>query len=223
MAIRVFEYGYLKAEEDRPDNVWVYQFPNPLVIYFEKNHTIKDELELIFLFPNEQQFTYKVPVLKYWEMSKAEILKRKMYPLLPLQLFSLRADMEKAAKKEDFILLKELSIKAIQLAKELLEDSKKLNDNEEILFKDYDKLLVGIQNLTQYLNRKYIKDKTLETEVIKMTLTVINPEVERNAQKNTKIDVVLKSIAKGLDNEIISDITGLSITEIESLRNEMKK
>lgn len=53
------------------------------------------------VFPKGNTFKYTVPVMKYWKYSDKDLIKKKMYPLLPLQLFNLKQDLEKAAKKND--------------------------------------------------------------------------------------------------------------------------
>ena len=40
-------------------------------------------------------------------------------------------------------------------------------------------MLLAIQNLVEYLNRNYFNDEKIEEEVITMTKTLYDPEVER--------------------------------------------
>ena len=68
-------------------------------VKFEENKNIKDELKLRIVFPNAQEITYTVSVMKYWEYSDEELREKKMYPLIPLQLFNLRKRLEKAHNK----------------------------------------------------------------------------------------------------------------------------
>ncbi|MDU4478291.1 MAG: hypothetical protein E7I90_13535, partial [Clostridium sp.] len=81
---------------------------------------------------------------------------------------------------------------------------------------------------------KFLKGKDLEKvkEELKMTELgemLINEGIEKGLEKGRKegiekgiekgkIEVVKKSIQKGLDNEIIADITGLTIEKIELIR-----
>ena len=61
----------------------------------------------------------EVDVMKYWEYSDEELIKRKMYPLIPLQLFNLRKRLHIAKKKNDINTINELSIVARNLATKL--------------------------------------------------------------------------------------------------------
>ena len=91
MVIRMLEYGISKAKEiakcvgDQEETV--FYIPKQLVIFIEQNPSIKDELRLRLIFPDGQEVKYRVPIMKYWEYGKEEILEQKLYPLLPLQVF----------------------------------------------------------------------------------------------------------------------------------------
>ena len=50
-------------------------------------------------------------------------------------------------------------------------------------------MLLAIQNLVEYLNRNYFNDEKIEEEVITMTKTLYDPEVEK------------KGIEKGIEKE----------------------
>ena len=105
--------------------------------------------------------------------------------------------------------------------------------------------MLAIQNLIEYLNRNYFNDDKLEEEVITMTKSLYDPEVEKQGiqkgiqkgikqgikqgieqgikqgEKKKSIEIAKKGILKGLDNETIMDLTELSIEEIELIRKEM--
>ena len=209
MVIRMFEYGFKKAKENSniDNSMRTLYFPKQKVIFFEENKNIEDLLNLKIIFPNNQEVIYCVDVIKYWEFTEEELIKRKMYPLIPLQLFSLRKELEVAQKKND------------------------------ILGEDFHKMLLAIQNLIEYLNRNYFNDDKLEEEVITMTKSLYDPEVEKQGiqkgieqgikqgikqgEKKKSIEIAKKGILKGLDNETIMDLTELSIEEIELIRKEM--
>ena len=98
-------------------------------------------------------------------------------------------------------------------------------------------MLLAIQNLIEYLNRNYMNDENIEEEVITMTKSLYDPEVEKQGiqkgieqgikqgikqgEKKKSIEIAKKGILKGLDNETIMDLTELSIEEIELIRKEM--
>ena len=73
-------------------------------------------------------------------------------------------------------------------------------------------MLLAIQNLIEYLNRNYFNDDKLEEEVITMTKSLYDLEVEKQGiqkgieqgikqgEKNKSIEIAKKGILKGLDN-----------------------
>jgi len=79
-------------------------------------------------------------------------------------------------------------------------------------------MLLAIQNLIEYLNRNYFKDKNIENEVITMTKTLIDPEVEKRGEKRGEhkkaIEVAKNMKTKGMEIKLISEVTGLSEKEI---------
>ena len=81
MAIRMFRYGFEKAEEvsnvGSQDEIRL-EFPRQLVIFLEENENIKDQLAFILGLPDGQDIRYTVPVMKYWRYT-AEDLKRAIH------------------------------------------------------------------------------------------------------------------------------------------------
>ena len=88
--------------------------------------------------------------MKYWEYSDEQVREKKMYPLIPLQLFKLRKELEKAHNKKDLNRIKELSNNAKELAGKLAKQSAILFEADEILGEDFHKMLLAIQNLIEY-------------------------------------------------------------------------
>ena len=176
MAIRMFEYGFKKAQEnsivDSTSNVRTICFPNQKVIFLEENRNIEDSVDLRILFPGDKEFIYSIGVIKYWEFTEEELLRRKMYPLIPLQLFNLRKELKKVQEKNDIHRMHELSHIAKNLAEKLMNESKDLFDKNEILSEDFHKMLLAIDNLISYLNRNYLNEDKLEDEVNIMIKTL---------------------------------------------------
>ena len=185
MVVRMFEYGFRKGKEqarqnkEKADGIKTIYFPRQKVIFFEENRNIEDILNLKIIFPNDQEIIYKVDVIRYWEYTDEELREKKMYPLLPLQLFNLRKELELASQKNDIDRINELSNIARDLARRLAYESKELFESEEILGEDFHKMLLAVQNLIEYLNRNYLNDEGIEKEVTKMTKTLYDPEVEK--------------------------------------------
>jgi hypothetical protein len=69
----------------------------------------------------------------------------------------------------------------------------------------------------EYLNRNYFNDENLEEEVITMTKTLYDPEVEKKGEKKKAIEIA-KNLLDILDNETIALKTGLAIDEVSKLR-----
>ena len=220
MVIRMFEYGFRKGKEqfrqnqgkEKVQDIRTIYFPKQKVIFFEENSSIEDEIKLRVVFPNEQEIIYKVEVMKYWEYTDELLCEKKMYPLLPLQLFMLRKELETATKKNDVRMLKCISNKIRGLASKLAYEAKELFESNEILGEDFHKMLVAIQNLTEYLNKNYLRDEIIEKEVSKMTKTLYDPEVEkRGIEKGIKQSIL----------ELLSDL-GEVTTDIYQIIEQQK-
>lgn len=228
MVIRTFEYGFRKGKEnsDRSQKgITKLYFPKQKVIFFEENKNIEDQLKMLIIFSEKHQFLYKVDVIKYWKYSDEELIKKQMYPLIPLQLFNLRKKLHFAKQKNDMDKIKELSITAKNLATKLAYESKELFEKQEILGEDFHKMLLSVQNLIEYLNQNYIEDDSLEEEVSTMTKTLYDPEVERRGyehgfekgEQNKEFQIILKMHAKGYDENEISDITDMPVERVQEI------
>ncbi|MDU5804297.1 MAG: hypothetical protein E6Z63_11950, partial [Fusobacterium periodonticum] len=229
MVIRMFEYGFKKAKElsrceDSSDDETIIYIPKQLVMFIEENRNIKDELKMKLVFPDGQIVNYKVPVLKCWEYDDKRFIEEKMYPLLPLQIFKLRYEMDSIKRRSngDKNKLNEAILNAKELAQTVAKESKNLYDQEIIDGEDLHKILLAVGNLFEYLNDKYGDDKKLNEEVVKMTKTLYDPEVEKRGiekgiekgEEKKAIETARIAIKKGLNDDLISELTGLSFEEI---------
>lgn len=233
MVIRMFEYGFKKAKElsrceDSSDDETIIYIPKQLVMFIEENRNIKDELKMKLVFPDGQIVNYKVPVLKCWEYDDKRFIEEKMYPLLPLQIFKLRYEMDSIKRRSngDKNKLNEAILNAKELAQIVANESKFLYDEKKIDGEDLHKILLAIGNLFEYLNDKYGDDKKLNEEVMNMTKTLYDPEVEKRGiekgiekgEEKKAIETARIAIKKGLNDDLISELTGLSFEEINSIR-----
>lgn len=232
MVIRMFEYGFKKGKEQLKNSkkfkeeIKTIYFPKQKVIFFEENKSIKNQLKLKIIFPDEQEIIYTVDVIKYWEYTDKELKEKKMYPLMPLQLFNLRKELEKAHNKNDLKKIKELSKKAKNLAEKLAKESAKLFEEDEILGEDFHKMLLAIQNLIEYLNRNYMKDENIENEVNKMTKTLYDPEVEKRGIEKGREEGIKSAIEKlllsGMEAEKIASILDVDICLVREISERLK-
>jgi predicted transposase/invertase (TIGR01784 family) len=220
MIIRMFEYGFKKAKElskyENDDKTIIY-IPKQLVIFIEQNRNIKDELKMKLIFPDGQEVDYKVPAMKYWEYDDKKIIKEKMYPLLPLQVFKLRHKMEsiKRKGKNDQSQLIEAILETKKVAETIAKEGKSLYDDGEINGEDLHRVLLAIGNLFEYLNKRYGNDKKLEEEVKAMTKSLYDPVVAEKA----KLEVAKKLISLGFTLEKIAEVTELPKEKIKKLLN----
>ena len=171
--------------------------------------------------------------MKYWQYNDEDLIEKKMYPLIPLQLFNLRKKLHSAKKKNDINTIKELSIVARNLAEKLANESKELFDQDEILGEDFHSMLLAIQNLIEYLNRNYIDDENLEDEVNIMTKSLYDPEVEKKGiekgieqgikqgmkegTEKKEVEIVLNMLGEGLDEATISKFTKIDIQKVKEI------
>ena len=196
MVIRLLQYGLAKgSEESRLENGTVIRLPHQRVIYFEPNSSISDSLSLTIESPDgTQSFTYEVPVLKNWDFTLDELVAKKMYPLLPLQIFNYRPEMYEAEKHPERA--QEVLGKMKEKTRELMDVFHGLYDSGEIKQDDYDKFLTALQNLNHYFNDNFFQDDKFSEEVITMTTSVIKPLVEQ-ATARGRAEGKAEGIAEG--------------------------
>ena len=102
MAIRVLRYDINKAAENQllsgNKDEFILYMPQSLVIHIEAHQSIPDEYKAVIVFADGDTKKFTVPVLKYWELSDEDLIRRNLFPLLPLQVFLLRAELDKLKK-----------------------------------------------------------------------------------------------------------------------------
>jgi len=76
------------------------EFPDPRVIFIEENEKIPDVLQLRIKIPKQESLLYQVPAFKSWLYDAQQLYAKKMYLLLPLQVFKIRKYL-KAKEKMD--------------------------------------------------------------------------------------------------------------------------
>lgn len=231
MVIRMLEYGMSKAKElakyEGDQEETVFYIPKQLVIFIEQNLSIKDELSLRLIFPDGQEVNYRVPVMKYWEYSQEKILAEKLYPLLPLQVFKLRYQMEKikSRKKHGEQELRELIQKARQMVEDICHEAVRLFRAEEIDGEDLHKILLANEELFRYLNSRYVNDEKLNEEVLSMTRTLYDPIVAEKAKLEGKLEGRLESarnaLIEGIEAALVAKITGLPLETVQKLKAEL--
>ena len=188
IGIRVFGYAFNKAKENErlenkeDDGEIVLYMPKSLVIHVEEHEKIpKDRyrIKIIFTDENNQEtiINYTVPVLRYWEYDEKRLIDEKLYPLLPLQLFMLRSELEKMSRRKNPQGKRETIAKIRVIAEKIVREAHELGDVGEINDEDIEKITTAIGELFKHLNDKYQADAKLNEEVSDMIKTLYDERV----------------------------------------------
>ena len=157
-----------------------------------------------------------VPVLKYWELTDRDLIERKLYPLLPLQIFLLRDKLKRFANKSDG--KREVIQEIKNLTENIITEVKRLADEGKLMTDDDDRIITALNRLIKYLNKKYNLDKNLNREVdtvIKSVFTTLKEE--------GKVEVVEKMILKDKPLEEIIELSGLTEKKIKEVAKKLSK
>ena len=205
MAIRMFRYGFENAVESVDDiskeNIRL-DFPKQLVIFLEENNNIKDEISFILTMPGGKELTYKVPTMKYWKYTEQDLVDKKMYALLPFQVFKLRKAVERIycsnkPHKQKAQLIRLEFEELIEVVERIAKLSTKLYHSKEIMGTDLDKILSVLNNISDYLYNKYGEYKVFfEKEVKTMITSLYNPALIKK-----KVAEEVKEVEKRLKLE----------------------
>jgi len=222
-AIRMFDYGLQKGLESMQSNTVI--FPEQKVIYFERNNNIPGTHTLTLLFPNGQSLIYSVDVIKYWEISSEEMITNKMYPLLPLRLFSLRKELDLALNRNDRSTIDHYLSKIKVMIREVAQEIHDLYQTQKIPLQDYDKMVAALDNLTVYFDSNYFHNQKFVKEVKTMVTSLINHEwcneqIEKQVEKQMEQNEFARAKAMkadGLPLDLIVKYTNLTAEEIEHL------
>ena len=234
MAIRMFRYGFEKAVEQYGDEIGcetILYYPKQLVIFLEENKNIKNELYFRLRLPDEQEIKFKVPVMKYWEYCAEDLKDKKMYALLPLQVFksrkSIKAIYDNAGirHEEKARLINNEFEKLIVVIKSTLGIVGELYSSSEIIGSDLEKILRVLTNITEYLYKKYGEYTNVSKEVENMVTTLYNPAIKeegiREGIEKGRKNVAINMLKENLDIDLVVKFTGLPKEEIINLRQEI--
>ena len=233
IALRIFKYaigGAMLHSSNSTRTEINITFPQPCVIFLKSTKNTPRELLWNVDFYDGQKITLKVPTIQLSELSIREIAKRN---LLPIGQFYLRKFEKLTDKKAD---------EFYKAAEELLLEIKAAVDNK-LISQDIGKQMQ--ETVQQTIENAIAKSKlTMEvrfkmTTNIKETLRYTNyPKLVREARESGKAEGIIEGEIKGktagiieeriniarkaLENDIsisdISEITGLTVEEVEALR-----
>jgi hypothetical protein len=240
IGIRVFGYAFNKAVENErlesggDDGETVLYMPKSLVIHIEQHEKIpKDRyrVKIIFIDENDQESSihYTVPVLRYWEYDEKRLIAEKLYPLLPLQLFMLRSELEKMARRKNPQGKRETIAKIRGIAERVVREAHRLGDAGEISDEDIEKITTAIGELFKHLNDKYKADAKLNEEVSDMIKTLYDERVfvkgkqegKAEGEKAKAIEMAKKMLLKKKPIDEIMEFTGLTEAEIREIEKTL--
>ena len=226
MIIRMFAYGLSKARELTHDGRQTQEqskiyIPRQLVIYMEEHREIKDKLTLTIVFPDGEEKNHDVAVMKYWQYKTADLVAKELYPLLPLQLFTLRHKLKrlKDSRGEGTEATREALDEIKVIINEVGAESQRLYDQKAITGEDYHQILLAMQNLFNYLNRKFGNIEHLNKEVGEMIKTLYDPKVAERARdegRDAMREAILDFLSSFSDYDEYKDDVAGKLDEIKN-------
>jgi histidyl-tRNA synthetase len=198
LVIRILEYDIKKADEiqrlENKSGIKRYILPKSIVIHVEKSKSIPEfyEFEIVDIKDNgsEEIIHRIVPVIKYWELTDKELIERKLYPLLPLQIFLLRDKLKNFSKERDAEDKKKVIQEIKDLTEKIIDEVKKLVDENKIVQDDADRIITALNKLIKYLNKKYNFDESLNQEVDTMIESVFT-KLKREGKEEVAQEMIL--------------------------------
>ncbi|XID93437.1 hypothetical protein ACF3MZ_02570 [Paenibacillaceae bacterium WGS1546] len=213
MVIRMFRYGFEKAvelasgtEDSRGrKGMPLIAFPRQIVIFLEENEAVGDELSFRLLLPDGLETVYTVPVLRYWTLSPQDLQERRLFALLPLQVFRSRKNMRRIAasrrtddeKRRMFAQEFERLKTTIGQTLDVIRD---LHHQRLLRLGDIDRLLQVLDNILKYLYRSCGDDQQTE-EVSRMIKTFIDPEVLKKGREQGQKEGIQQGMQQGMQQE----------------------
>ena len=225
MAIRVLRYDLDKAIENQrltsdKDEIVLYM-PQSLVIHVEAHENIPDEYKAIIVFADGDTKAFKVPVLKYWKLSENYLIEQNLFPLLPLQIFLLRAELDRLTKNNDDQAKQAAILQARDIAERIAKESAKLNKSKKLINDDFKKILNVISNLFEHLNNRYKVNKNLNSEVKTMTELIFDDTAYERGEHKKAVEMATVMLLNNEPIEKIVKYTGLSKKEIRETQKTL--
>jgi len=222
MAIRVLKYDLTKAVENQNLNgKRILYMPKSLVIHIEEHKSIPDEYHTIIMFADGDTKEFTVPVLKYWQLSDEYLIKHNLFPLLPLQIFLLRAELDKLTKNKDIKAKQGAILKARDIAERIAKEAAELNEIGKLIDDDFKKVLKAINNLFEHLNTRYEVDKNLNSEVKTMTELIFDDTAYKRGEYKKAVEMATEMLLDGEPIKKIIKYTKLTEKEIKEIQKTL--
>ena len=240
MSIRMLKYGYniglAHQEESDSEGRRILKFPHQMVIFLDDDPSIPDTVEVRIIFPDGQEVIYRVPTLKIRDYSMNDLVNRELYLLLPFEIFKVRK-MFKAANRArtDRAGKKDLATdELLRTAEDLVQEVERLYNEGRLDTPGKDAIISSLGEIYYHMSTKYSLAREINTKVDTMVTSIMEKvrkeglsEGEKKGEKKGRQkgkleaykEVAIRLLEQGYDIAAISNVTGLSKTEIESLRN----
>ncbi|GAB6285489.1 MAG: hypothetical protein STSR0009_16900 [Methanoregula sp.] len=242
MSIRMLDYGYnlglVRQKEADAEGRRVLKFPHQMVIFLDDNPSIPDTIEVRIIFPDGQDVIYRVPTLKIRNYSMTDLVDRKLYLLLPFEIFKVRKMFEAANRaKTDRAEKKDLATdQLLRTAEDLVQEVERLCNEGRLDTAGKDAIVTSMGEIYYHMSTKYSLAREINTKVDTMVTSImekVRKEGKREGKREGKLEgkregklegkleaykeIAIQLLKQGYEITAISKITGLSKSEIESL------
>jgi hypothetical protein len=225
---RLFQYDIYHAMSyisvDDSTGELVLRLSQSIVIYFEPSGKIPSKQRMRVDFPNGTSNHYEADIMKYYDFDDKQLIDKKIYNLIVLQLFCLRPELNKI-KPDDKQAKADAKTKAEQIIAETIDTITELHQDKIINSVDYDLMITALAKIAEHLDKKYkylklggniemiktIADKNLIKRVIKA-------EEALEKAENDKIETVKKMILKNMEISEIIELTGYNEEQIKDIQ-----
>lgn len=239
MVVRMIEYDFHIALERavKLDGAYEMEFPQSAVLYLRHNEDTPDFIKMIIKFPNGDRVTYQVPIFKTQTFSADEVLAKELYFIIPYYILR----YEKLSEGIDHEALVREYQKLYNGMKEAL-DNKVLDEYDmtniieyterlvNYVFKDDEDVrkevtgIMGGQVLETYADKMITKGRLDgmregKREGLREGELKGKREGLREGEQIANMNVAKRMIFMNMSSEDISKVTGLSMDEIEELRD----
>ena len=228
MIIRMFEYDLQKALDiyrlqNTKNDIPLLCMPKSLVIHIEDGGSVPEsEHRACLMLADGTLINYTVPVMRYFEYDTNKLIKENLYTLLPLQLYSLRAELDKLTENNDEQAKKQAVSKAIALTEKLTLEVVKLYDGNKFDINDLDKIISALNELYRHLKVRYDISKEISGGVDRMIKTMYDERVaqkaEKQAEKRKAVEIATEMLIEGEPIEKIIKYTKLTETEVKEIQ-----
>lgn len=153
IAVRMLEYDFFIAYQNMKKDShgsYVLRFPKSCVLYLRHNKNTKDHMSVKVKIDDEQQFEYKVPIVKVQNYTIEELMEKKLYMLLPYYI------MRYEDKKSEIVQSEELQQ---QLFSEYEEIIRRLNETAASEDDDGKRKIVLIENAMEKVIKRIFFDE----------------------------------------------------------------